>query len=231
MCRMFAYIGGSKEQLLELYEKLKLSAKCDTRRDCIQHGDGWGYVILDVEDNSLHFYKSGRAIYEEELVLPSFKRVFSIFHARKSSSKLKGSLYSHPFSAPTPYSFIFLAHNGEVDHVKVIKEFNINRDPKLTVDSEVILDVIKELGVKKALEVLKDFTKSALDVFILEVERSGLKPKLYALSYYTKSEMKGVYHLYLRKDNSSLAIFSSTLLDYGMEGEEIEFGKIYEFLG
>ncbi|MEM0373232.1 MAG: hypothetical protein QXV69_04760 [Sulfolobaceae archaeon] len=226
---MFAYIGESREKLIELYEKLKSSANCDTRRNCIQHGDGWGYVIFDKIGNRIHFYKSGSAIYEESVILPSFKKAYSIFHARKSSSQLKGAIYSHPFFTQNATSFMFLAHNGEIDHAKVIREFNLNRDPKLTVDSEIILEVVKDLGVRKGLETLKEYTKSALDVFILEIERMESKVRLYALSYYTKKETKGVYHLYINKEDSAISIFSSTLIDYGANGEEVEFGKVYEF--
>ncbi|WP_236752112.1 class II glutamine amidotransferase [Acidianus sp. HS-5] len=224
MCRMFAYVGDSGEELTKLYETLKESAKNDVIASKFGlnpvHGDGWGYVIYDGE--RIYLYKSKNPIFVESLVLPSIEgRFYAIFHARQATDKSTvSSRFSHPFYADNEDYFYFFAHNGSVDKEKLAKDLNFQGT---TIDSELALKFLIKNGLEKGIELLmREYTKSALNVLILRVSRSDGSAELYYVNYYTRKDRSEYYKLY----KSENAVFSSTLSIYGIKGNEVEEGKL-----
>ncbi|MCY0884114.1 MAG: class II glutamine amidotransferase [Acidianus infernus] len=225
MCRMFAYVGDSKEELTKLYEALKESAKNDIIASKYGlnpvHGDGWGYVIYDGE--RIYFYKSKNPIFNESLILPSIEgKFYAIFHARQATDKSTVSArFAHPFYGDDENYFYFFAHNGSVDKEKLAQVLNFQG--QTTIDSELALKFLIKNGLDKGIDLLmKDYTKSALNVFILRISRSDGSAELYYVNYYTRKDRSEYYKFYKNEN----AVFSSTLAYYGIRGVEVEEGKL-----
>jgi predicted glutamine amidotransferase len=172
-------------------------------------------VIYD-KKNVIH-YRSRNAIFSEEFILPSIVEgeFYAIFHARKASRKeTVSTLFSHPFLESSEREIIFLAHNGYVNEGKLREKLGFNGS---SIDSELIAKVIAKYGTKdEVIGELKDITVSALNLLILKIYKENGKAGLYYINYYKCS--KDYYQMYLSTEMKGRAVFSSTLLDYGVEG-------------
>jgi predicted glutamine amidotransferase len=231
MCRMFAYVGDSTEDLLTLVKALRASSRRDTigekaipKLNC--HPDGWGYVISS--EAGLFYFRSDRPMYEEEQVIPQIKgRAYAIFHARKGldGTPVKRK-FSHPFLAQNEESFVFLAHNGSVDKARLVRELGFSGE---AVDSELALRfILQKSSLEEGTKELEDYTEKngGLDLLILQVDKNGEETRLLAKQYYRKepgrpdlTEFYAMYHQYLPGGE---AIFSSTLNDYGLSGAPVQ---------
>lgn len=220
MCRMFAYVGSSQEDLLRLFESLKKAAKEDKTwpgPGSKQHSDGWGCVIF--HEGGLFHYRSKNPVFDDSsFSLPAIKgTAYAIFHARKASTGTPtgSSIFSHPFVAATNKATIFMSHNGG------IKDNHPDR-----VDSELALERIAETGsLEAARDYLERITNSALNLFVLTIDRASKTAKLEYLNYWKPDRSDTYYQLYFKKLDGGKAVFSSTLSgDLG--GEKCERGTV-----
>jgi predicted glutamine amidotransferase len=225
MCRMFAYVGSSRHDVLALHAALREASACDP---CLKnkfpgsdghHGDGWGYVIR-TPDRLFH-YRTTLAIDEDpKHQLPEFDgRVAAIFHARFTAGLRGDPIFSHPYVGCTPDSTLFLAHNGGLNPPDL---------PPGKVDSEWALDqIISHGSFASALPTLKSATKTALNVLLMSINRQ----KQFAVSYLNWYQGRGkktdddYYQMYEAvMPTGSQAVFSSTLKDH--LSEETKTGGI-----
>ena len=229
MCRMFAYVGGSNEDIAELYEALKEASKNDVIRvrygKSREHRDGWGYVIHAA--NGVFHYRTGKAIFDDDHRLPRVEgKVHAIFHTRLATDKNKiGNIFSHPYVAAADDRMIWLAHNGKLND-------DVNSDPSM-VDSEYILKSVLDKGTKEGIEESKRATETALNVLTLEIKRSTKAASLKYINYYLNNDEKEYrekyYDLYLSKMRDGVAVFSSTLKEYGLKGaKKVRYGILEE---
>ncbi|MFP3205600.1 MAG: class II glutamine amidotransferase [Metallosphaera yellowstonensis] len=221
MCRMFAYVGSSTRELESLYKALRESASNDTRRiKDNKHGDGWGYVIYSGE--VIWYYRSRRAIYDENFTVPQVDgKFYAVFHARQASKKeTVSSRFSHPFQESNEKELIFLAHNGYVDEEE-LKEWLGYQG--YTTDSELVTKALAKFGMRpEVMERLREYTVSALNLLILRVDKGSGVGRLYYLNYFKKDPE--FYRMYLSQGMEGKAVFSSTLKDYGIDGVPVEEG-------
>lgn len=230
MCRMFAYVGDSREDLLSLVTALRSSAQRDTvgekampKLTC--HPDGWGYVISSAA--GISYYRSDKPMYEEEPIVPPIRgKVYAIFHARKG---LDGTAvkrkFSHPFLAQDDASMVFLAHNGSVDKARLAKELGFTGE---AVDSELALKFILQKGsLEEGTKILEGYTEAnaGLDLLILQVDKNGEGTRLLAKQYYRRDPLKPdltrFFALYRQALPGGEAVFSSTLNEYGLSGKPV----------
>ncbi len=226
MCRMFAYTGNSYNELISLYTALKKSAKNDVIGDRIginDHKDGYGYVIYN--NGKIINWRSDAAIYSENPVIPELSgNIYAIFHARKASDIHMGVFYSHPLSVSTGDKVIFLAHNGLADSEKLMKELKLNGEFS---DSELVLEYIKQNGISSVEKIENSFTKSALNLLILDLNKINGKAIIYALNFYKNPVRKEYSDMFISNLKNGRAIISSTLKCYGIPAsEQMEYGKL-----
>ena len=141
---------------------------------CSAHCHGWGYVIH--ADNGLFHHRTARSIYQDKTALPKLEgRIRAIFHGRYASKpELAGHIFSHPFVAADDTRTIYFAHNGGIE---------VPGLPERKVDSEWALEQIIALGgIEPALPLLKEHTKSALNLLVLTIGRQKETPAL--LNYF-----------------------------------------------
>ena len=231
MCRMLAYVGKDKEKLKKLAQCLILSAKDDPITH-ESHKDGWGIVAYN--GGRVLYYRSVNPIFNESEVLFSLINLLdgeikAIIHARLASDKnLVSSYLSHPYMESNEKSIIYFAHNGSVNKEELGKALNI--DSKLMVDSELIGKYISLYGIEKVKE-LKVYTKSALNLLILKIDRENRDAHLYYYNYYNvdyvrkKGTPEEYYYLY----KGDGYVFSSSLAYTGCEkGDKVKFGELEE---
>lgn len=230
MCRMFGYVGESREDLLTLVAALRASAKRDTigeraiaKLNC--HPDGWGYVISS--DAGISYFRSDRPMYEEEPAVPEIRgRAYAIFHARKG---LDGTpvkrRFTHPFLSQSEQGFVFLAHNGSVDKARLAAELGFTGE---AVDSELALRfILQKRSLEEGTRQLEGYTElnGGLDLLVLQVDKNGEETRLLAKQYYRKEpgkpDLTRFYQLYHQHLPGGEAVFSSTLNDYGLSGTPV----------
>ena len=228
---MLAYVGKDKGKLKKLAQCMILSAKEDPITH-ESHKDGWGIVAYDGE--KMIYYRSVNPIFNESEVLFNLINLLNseskvIIHARLASDKkLVSSYLSHPYMESNENFIIYVAHNGVVDKEELGKVLNI--DSRLMVDSELIGKYVSIHGIEKVKD-LQTYTKSALNLFILKIDRESKEAHLYYYNYYNVNYLrkKGVpeeyYYLYRGEDY----VFSSSLAYSGCEkGNKVEFGELEE---
>ncbi|WP_338598524.1 class II glutamine amidotransferase [Sulfolobus tengchongensis] len=226
MCRMLAYYGKNKDYLRKMANCLVKASLNDPLIN-ESHSDGWGIVAYN--NNKIIYYRSSNPIFQDintlnDVINSLDGELKVIIHARKASEKvLVSSFYSHPYLETTSTHLFFLAHNGSVDKYRLGETLGL--DPSLMVDSELIARYIAIHGLKEV-DRLREFTKSALNLLILEIDRKSKSSQIYFHNYYRKDiivENEEYYKLYHNKG----AVYSSSLAYTGCEkGEEVEFGKL-----
>jgi predicted glutamine amidotransferase len=180
---MFGYSGKSESDLHELYRGLTQACANDpslqaVAPNCSAHCHGWGYVIH--ADNGLFHYRTARSIYEDKIVLPKLEgQIRAIFHGRYASKpKLAGHIFSHPFLAADDARVTFFAHNGGVA---------VDNLPERKVDSEWAMEQVIAAGnLAKALPTLKEYTRSALNLLVLTIDRQKGTPALLEYFHFFK---------------------------------------------
>ncbi len=225
MCRMFAYVGDSEDELCELIFALGASAKKDliakAEKKPYVHADGWGFVIASEE--GVYRFRSPNPIFKERISIPVPKtRFIAMFHARDATDKIVvGKRFSHPLMAETRDSMIFLAHNGYFKRGALSHVLHMENVPKL-LDTELALEYIKRNGVGKATNLEKYSTKGyPMNLFILEVEKKAETAILYYISSFLGRGKYGTIYK-KRYKKGAAAIFSSTLgLFMDVRGAEV----------
>jgi hypothetical protein len=213
---MFGYDGSSESDVHELHAALRVACADDpslsaVAPNCSAHCHGWGYVIH--ADNGLFHYRTARSIYTDDIVLPKLEgRIRAIFHGRYASNlELMGHIFSHPFVAADDKQTVYFAHNGGVSAPGL---------PERKVDSEWALDqVIAHGGLEPALPMLKEHTKSALNLLVLTVGREkstqagGTPARLDYFHYFKPKEPGKVeyYRMFTGTMPGGRALVSSTL--------------------
>jgi predicted glutamine amidotransferase len=208
---MFGYSGMLESDVHELHAALKRACADDPTLSavapgCSAHCHGWGYVIH--ADNGLFHYRTARSIYLDEIVLPKLEgRIRAIFHGRYASKpELAGHIFSHPFVAADDTRTIYFAHNGGIEVAGL---------PERKVDSEWALEQIVAMGgIEPALPLLKEHTKSALNLLVLTIGREKETPALLNYFHYFKPrepEKVKYYNLFEGTMPGGRALVSSTL--------------------
>jgi hypothetical protein len=180
---MFGYRGTLESDVRELHAALKCACADDPTLSavapgCSAHCHGWGYVIQ--ADNGLFHYRTAHSVYQDEAALPKLEgHIRAIFHGRYASKpELAGSIFSHPFVATDDTQTIYFAHNGGIE---------VPGLPARKVDSEWALEQIIAMGgIEPALPMLKEQTKSALNLLILTIGRQKETPALLNYFHYFK---------------------------------------------
>ena len=223
MCRMFAYIGSSNEELLRLYSALKKAAENDPiakklRVGFESHADGWGYVIAG-EDGSLHHYRTSKPIYNDLHRIPEMVGGFSaIFHVRKASDKTTiRPAFAHPLLEDNENELLFFAHNGSLEKEPLAKALGF---AGITIDSELAAKLYARDGTK-CMRLLEKNTKSALNLLIMHINRKTGKAQIYYKKYYVKPEKAEFYDLYYKELDNGRTVYSSTLDQLGLNGEKV----------
>lgn len=222
---MFAYAGNSRAELNKLYSSLLRSAQFDEIRakfapTSAQHRDGWGYVIFNNE--RLHHYRTAKAIFEDNYTLPYLTgKIFALFHARLASddSPNHGCIFSHPFSMASDLKVIFICQNGKIPNALLPKEF-----PQNKMSTEYTLELIAKYGTKDAIKKVIGMGKSTTNLLILEIDRQSMKPLIYCLNRYKKtddSDKNEYYTMYQKKMRYGNAVFSSTLTKHDITGGSV----------
>jgi predicted glutamine amidotransferase len=237
MCRMFAYVGDSPDDLESLFTALKQASSCDPcliamrPEETGQHKHGWGYVLRASE--RLFHYRTHLPVYEDKHRLPETTgEIQAIFHVRLSSGPVVGdAIFSHPYMAVTDRTVIFFAHNGSM-------RADLSNIPN-KVDSEWALDqIVKAGGVAQSLALLREHTKSALNLLTLAIDRDKRSAAISYINYYRDrgdAKKDGYYAMYKATMSSGgRAVFSSTLLPLLIEGVDqsskmaVEFDELKE---
>jgi predicted glutamine amidotransferase len=231
MCRMFAYVGSSREDVERLIGALRGAARKDpvaeeAHMKSSVHGDGWGYAVYS--KMGLAYHRSGGPIFREDVVMPpTGGKIFAIFHARQATAgNPLGEKSSHPFRGETEDGVILLAHNGAVDKNRLAERLRFGGDLDKITDSELVLKYAAENGLAAAATDLKDCTKanSALDLLALEIGNSG-RAEIFVNHFYRKKEGRydrtRYYELYYQNFTGGTAVFSSTFNDYGFSGKSM----------
>lgn len=229
MCRMFAYVGSSHNDLERLYDALKESASHDQNMTFIdekgrKHSDGWGCVVLT--GNKLYHYRTITPIYEDDFVVPNAEgKIYAVFHARRASagSATGSSIFSHPLTAMTDKQIIFLAHNGSLK----------GPVPPNSVDSELVLKKLAEKGsLTASMGELDGMMDTALNLFVLSIDRAARRARLECLNYWRRDPARDLYYsLYTSEMHGGRAVYSSTLEGKrGLKGHPCERGKVTELI-
>ena len=220
---MFAYVGDSNKELMQLYSALKKAAEHDPIAERLgvgfkRHGDGWGYVIAG-DDGSLYHYRTSRAIYEDLHEVPKITGNFSaIFHVRKASDNttIRPS-FSHPLLEDNERELIFFAHNGSIKKEPLAKELGFDG---VAIDSELAAKLFARDGIK-CMRLLEKNTESALNLLIMRIDRKTGKVKINYKNYYVKKDRSEFYDLYYKKLDNGRAVYSSTLDLLGLNGNKV----------
>jgi len=208
---MFGYCGTQESDVHDLYAALKNACADDptlsaVAPNCSAHCHGWGYVIH--ADNGLFHYRTARSIYSDDTALPKLEgRIRAIFHGRYASKPdLAGHIFSHPFVATDDKQTIFFAHNGGVA---------VEGLPERKVDSEWALEqVMARGGLEPALPLLKEHTRSALNLLVLTIGREKeTSPRLDYFHFFKPKEPAKVayYSMFEGTMPGGRALVSSTL--------------------
>lgn len=233
MCRMIAYHGEDRTDLRSLVECLVKAAEDDPLSGS-PHGDGWGIVAL-TQDRLIH-YRSAYPIFDpaERSYLLKLIDSFSgemkvVVHARKATDKrLVSSIYSHPYLETNDREVLFLAHNGSVD-LSLSKELNLNAE--YVVDSELIAKFISQKGINYVSS-LKRWTRSALNLIILKIDRGSGSPvsRSHLLYYnYFLPPYNKVTEEYYKLYSGKGFVMSSSLVKTGCkDANEVERDKVIE---
>ena len=195
----------------ELYAALKCACAEDpslaaVAPGCSAHCHGWGYVIH--ADNGLFHYRTARSIYQDDIALPKMEgHIRAIFHGRYASKpELAGAIFSHPFVATDDARTIFFAHNGGLE---------VPGLPVRKVDSEWALEqIMAQGGIEPALPLLKEHTKSALNILVLTIGREKGTPAVLNYFHYFKPTEPGkvkYYTMFEGRMPGGRALISSTL--------------------
>jgi predicted glutamine amidotransferase len=217
MCRMFGYVGRSRDDLIALHSALRGACAND---ECLaaayprlghSHDDGWGYVIR--ASGGLHHYRSAVAIHEDDHPLPPFaedQEIQAIFHGRLTRGGVVGDpIFSHPYVASTDTALFFFAHNGGLTD-------DVGKAVKDKVDSEWALDqIIRADGIEAALPKLKAKTQTALNILLMKINRKQRAATMHYLNFYQgrgEAKKDGYYQMYkATMASGGRTVFSSTL--------------------
>lgn len=228
MCRMFAYAGGSREDLARLVSALSGAAKKDTVAEKVPlkdafHDDGWGFAVYS--KRGLTYHRSGRPIFREDMALPPTDgEIFAIYHARHATpGNPIGVRFSHPFLAETNNGLILLAHNGALYKDKLAERLHFAGDLSRITDSELALKYAVQRGLTAASTDLEDCTEtnSALNLLVLEIG-DNRQAEIFVKHFYRKQgrlDKTRYYELCYEDLSGGRAVFSSTLNDYGLSGK------------
>ena len=228
MCRMVAYRGSDRATLRELADCLVKAAEDDPLKGW-SHPHGWGMVAL-TEDKLIH-HRSSRPIFEPSerstlinLVDSLSGKMMVIIHARKASDpSLVSSMYSHPYQESNDREVIYLAHNGSVD-LSLAREVGMGIEG--VVDSELVAKYISMKGIASVGDLIP-YTKSALNLLILQIPRGVGSPLSRAKLYYFHwaNSNDPYYDLYV----GSGFVTSSSLSKVGCRTSRVaEKGKLLE---
>ena len=216
MCRMFGYVGYSNEELDELYSALIEASRKDKigeKYGYSSHDDGFGIVVY-TEDNLFHF-RSTKPIYKEKLNLPEFNgKIYAIFHALNAHDKdLLSPIFEHPFMVSNGNQVMYMAHNGVVDKQQLMENLGIKG---VYNDTEAALEYLNKNGLNSISD-LEDYTKSSLNVIILNLDKKSRSGTIYFKNFYHDESKSDYLDMYTAVLPHGKAVVSSTLTLYGID--------------
>ena len=144
-----------------------------------------------------------------DLRLPELDgEILAIFHARFTRGVKSDAIFSHPFMTSTNAATLFLAHNGGLLS-------DVLEGSPYKVDSEWALEqVMARGGLEPALPVLKEHTRSALNLLVLTLGREKeTSPRLEYFHFFKPKEPAKVayYTMFEGTMPGGRALVSSTL--------------------
>ena len=137
---------------------------------------------------------------------------------------------SHPYSESNEKKTVFMAHNGSMDRIALSSELGIV-DGKQMVESEMGLKYIMKNGLcNTTIDKLKQLTVTGLNLLLVEMNRGEDVARLYYVNHYVDKAEGGYYKMYSKALPNGKAVFSSTLVDYGLGASDaVEEGKLILF--
>ncbi|WP_084739715.1 class II glutamine amidotransferase [Sulfuracidifex tepidarius] len=220
---MLAYFGSSSRRLNELISCLKLSSEKDPLNGA-SHDSGWGYVLI--KKDSISYYRSGKPIFKETIpVFLDDEDMIAIFHARKATTGLVGSQFSHPYMETNESGTHFFAHNGTINKRRLAQKMGI--EDQGFVDSELAFKYLINTG---DIETLKDYTETALNLFYVKIDRYTQEAELRYLNYVAPHHDRPYYHLYI-DTSDGIAVYSSSLAYLCKDLSRERVGKGFNSIG
>ena len=123
-------------------------------------------------------------------------------------------IFEHPFTASNGREVFYMAHNGVVNKQSIMEYLGINGTYN---DTETALQYIAVKGLS-SVDNLEKYTESSLNLIILHLDKDEEKPEIYFKNFY-RDKSKGDYlDMYRVNMPHGMAIVSSTLTRYGIEG-------------
>ncbi len=167
-----------------------------------------------------------------ELVASSGRGVL-VFHARRAGrGEPRGTVHAHPYlhvvAGRHGYRFLALTHNGGIDKGPLAALLGL--DPGAYTDSAVMAAWVARqasygVGVREALDEVRQYVKSALDVLVVEAWGGGYRLHVYA---YLPRGLDGARLDYYRpvffEAEGVAGYLSSTVADLA-EREGLELGR------
>lgn len=237
MCRIMGFAGGNVEEerirkYLKAFVKASrhdfLLAKIGKRKS---HGDGWGYFIVSVYNNSISYAygKSVRPVYEEEKMLlktmdflVSSEYVFAIYHSRLASPHEPIDIYSTQpfvktyFTLDSKKGILAFIHNGSVDKEGIASSLGLKEIVDVFSDSyfaaeALALSLSKGLHVFEALNKVFSYTKTAFSTLTINVFEHEIS--LISTNYFVKTDplRNKYYSIYVKRLDNITVYASSTI--------------------
>lgn len=231
--------GVTLTDYLQLLDAFVRACECDqllasltSSGGCVEHGDGWGYVLLG-------FFKRGSVLTDHyRTTVPVFKDPAGLVrlrdavsavdagvllvHARKAAEGSVSVKNTHPIHYGWRGYDMWIAHNGVVDSERLATALNILRLPDLSDTyylGEYVYRRLEKLDIHNVSSVFGDasgYTKTAMNAITLHYSGST---HAVITSYLTEerlrdSRARDYYRLYLIQQNGVLAVSSSTVVKY-----------------
>jgi glutamine amidotransferase len=240
MCRFVVAVGrfsNAKETLISISKSLVQAASMDPYgKDFLneeKHSDGWGVLLIRVNNSSTLYHRSVRAIFMDDAIsiVSGFlssaydDTVLMMMHARAASTGTPINVFStHPVKTETADGFeLYMIHNGSFYRDDIAKEVGIGRDYAVRFNDTYIANIALARRIKG------DITRDDLS-WILRFTRSGanlgialVRDDLISLiigSYYRvvddykKNLREEYYRLYRCEVPGGFVYASSTVIDY-----------------
>ena len=147
--------------------------------------------------------------------MPEFNgKIYAIFHALNAHDKdLISPIFEHPFMVSNGNQVMYMAHNGVVDKQLIMENLRING---IYNDTEAALEYLNQNGLKSISD-LENYTKSSLNVIILNLDKKTRNGQIYFKNFY-RDKSKGDYlDMYTAVLPHGKAVVSSTLTMYGID--------------
>ena len=123
------------------------------------------------------------------------------------------TIFEHPFIASNGNQVMYMAHNGVVDKQRLMENLGIKG---LYNDTEAALEYLNKNGLNSISD-LEDYTKSSLNVIILNLDKKRRSGTIYFKNFYHDQSKSDYLDIYTAVLPHGKAVVSSTLTLYGID--------------